>query len=263
MMSIRKTVLVVPVLAVAAGAALAQQAGEGHEPGPGGHAPASAAPIGGPLAISVYGNFRAMVQTQDFAPKAQLGSLVQRGATEAVGAVAGLRGEITVVAGRLVVTYGMPCPTCGEPGEESATLLAAARVTAWHRPVMLPSDLAGPALDAFIVAQARAAGVDVTRPFPVRMRGMLIGVRMHVLRASNPHFKGHGSGHAMADQEEISAGRLAGDVVGFFAPPSAQGVITHPGEPFHYHWVDTGRTRTAHLDAFGMAKGAELLLPKS
>jgi alpha-acetolactate decarboxylase len=128
--------------------------------------------------------------------------------------------------------------------------------------VTLRSDLAGPGLDSWIVEQAKAAGLDVTKPFPVRLKGTLAGVKMHVIRAFNPNFKGHGSGHAMADQEDITAAKIEGEVVGFYSPPDAQGVITHPGESFHYHWVNVGRTRTAHLDAFGMTKGAQLLLPR-
>ena len=116
--------------------------------------------------------------------------------------------------------------------------------------------------NAWVVEQAKAAGIDVTMPFPVRLKGTLTGVKMHVIRAVNPSFKGHGSLHAMADQEDIAAAKIDGEVVGFHAPPGLQGVITHPGKPFHYHWLDIGRTRTAHLDAFGMAKGAMLLLPK-
>jgi alpha-acetolactate decarboxylase len=85
---------------------------------------------------------------------------------------------------------------------------------------------------------------------------------MHVIRAANPDFKGHGSGHAMADQENIVAAKIDGEIVGFYAPADQQGVITHPGEPFHYHWVDGGRTQTAHLDAFGVARGSQLLLPR-
>jgi alpha-acetolactate decarboxylase len=110
--------------------------------------------------------------------------------------------------------------------------------------------------------QAKEAGFDLGKPFPIRMRGTLINVAMHVLRAPNPGFKGHGSDHPMADQENVSAAHLEGEVVGFFAPETAQGVIGHPGEAFHSHWVDNRRTRTAHLDAFGMTKGSQLVLPE-
>jgi alpha-acetolactate decarboxylase len=56
--------------------------------------------------------------------------------------------------------------------------------------------------------------------------------------------------------------RLAGYVVGFYAPPALQGVITHMGDFFHSHYVDEQRNTTAHLDAFGIAAGSTLLLPQ-
>jgi hypothetical protein len=235
-----------------------------HQPKGHGGTPAHApAPVGGPFGLAVHGAFQRMMHTQDISAKVQLKSIMHAGATEAVGATAGLRGEITAIDGKLLVTYGAPCPMCGHPGEEHATLLASAKVTAWHVPLALPSDLAGAALDAWLIEQARKVGLDVGKPFPVRLKGTLTGVKMHVLRAANPNFKGHGSGHAMADQEISEADKIDGEVVGFYAPASAQGIITHPGEPFHYHWVDMARTKTAHLDAFGMAKGSQVRLPKN
>jgi hypothetical protein len=248
-------------VAAVAGAAFAQHHQTPHQPA---HGVAQPMLKDGPrpFSLAVYGAFRRMMHTQDFSAKVQLKTVMQGGATEAVGAIAGLRGEITAIDGKLLLTYGTPCPTCGHAGEDHATLLASAKVSGWHQPVVMPSDLIGQALDAWIIAQAKAAGLDAGKPFPVRLKGTLTGVKMHVIRAFNSNFKGHGSGHAMADQEEIAADRIEGDVVAFYAPADLQGVITHPGEPFHYHWVDTARTRTAHLDAFGMAKGAQLLLPK-
>jgi alpha-acetolactate decarboxylase len=127
--------------------------------------------------------------------------------------------------------------------------------------VQLPSDLHGKALEAHIVARANETGLDTARPSPVRMKGTLFKVNMHIIAAFNPSFKGHGSGHAMAEQEDIAVESIEGEVVGFYAPPTIQGTFTHPGEPFHFHWVDSGRTRTAHLDAFGMRAGALLQLP--
>jgi len=56
--------------------------------------------------------------------------------------------------------------------------------------------------------------------------------------------------------------RLGGSVVGFYAPPPLQGVITHGGDYFHSHYVDAQRSTTAHLDSFGIAAGSTLMLPK-
>ena len=244
-------------LVLAAAPALAQTHG-GHAPAGGHAAPAE----GAPFAVRAFGAFRMMIHRQDYSAKTTLGAAMAGGASEAVGAVAGLKGEITALDGRLIVTYGgAGCPACPPPPQESAALLATGRVSAWRAPVTLPADLSGAALDAFIVAQARAAGLDVDKPFPARLAGRLIGVKMHVLEAPNPAFAGHGGGHAMAKQDDIAAASLDGLVVGFHAPAAMQGVITHPGEAFHWHWVDPARTRTAHLDAFGVAAGAQLLLP--
>lgn len=235
--------------------------GQHHQSGHGGAPPTTAA-VAGPFGLAAHGAFQRMMHMQDYSAKVQLKAIMHGGATEAVGAAAGLRGEITAIDGKLLVTYGRPCSTCVDPREEHATLLASAKVSGWHQAVTLATDLSGQALDKWIIEQAKAAGLDTGMPFPVRLAGTLTGVKMHVIRAANPSFKGHGSGHAMADQEDIVAATIDGEIVGFYAPTNLQGVITHPGEPFHYHWVDIARTRTAHLDVFGMAKGAQLLLPR-
>jgi len=232
--------------------------------GAGPHAPAapnaSAAPQGA-FAVRSFGAFRDMVQKQDHTPRVNLGDVKSAGATDAVGAVSGLRGEVTMLDGRLVISYGGGCRHCPPPHAETATLLGAGKAAAWSPPIALPADLSGKALDEFIVAQAKSAGIDMSKPFPVRLKGTLIDVEMHVIEAPNPGLSGHGSKVHMAKQDEYKHATLPGEVVGLYAPTSMQGVLSHPGEPFHFHWVDDARTRTAHLDAFGMRKGAALMPP--
>jgi hypothetical protein len=254
--------LQIVLVALAAATCFAVDAAQGqHRAAPGqDHAPAVAGPQG-PFAVRSFGAFRAMIAAQDYRPKVALGDVKEDGATEAVGAVADLRGEITMIDGRFVVSYGAGCGDCPPPHRERATLLASGRVAEWAEPVALPGDLSGKALEAFIVGQARAAGLDLHKPFPLRLKGTLTDAVMHVLAAPNPGFTGHGSAHPMARQDEIKAAAIAGEVVGFYAPPSLAGVITHPGDAFHLHWVDETRSRTAHIDSFGMAKGALLSLP--
>jgi acetolactate decarboxylase len=202
-----------------------------------------------------------MMQFKDYASKIALAHVKSMGSTHAVGALSDLRGEITMIDGRFVVSYGGGCNACSPPHSETATLLATARVAEWSRPIALESALSGVQLEAFIVAQARAAGLDMTKPFPVRLKGNLTDVSMHVIEAPNEAFTGHGSRVHMAKQDDFRHATLPGEVVGMYAPPSMQGILSHPGDPFHFHWVDMERTRTAHLDGFGMEKGSELILP--
>lgn len=226
---------------------------------------AEAQTAGGPMglfSVRAYGQFRLFMQKQDYTPKIGLGAARAVNPTDAVGALSELRGEISMIDGRYIVSYGGGCSTCRPPHEEQAGLLGTARVNTWHEAVLLPAKLEGKALDEFIIAQAKAKGIDTDKPFPLRLSGQLVNVKMHVIEAPNAGFTGHGSGIPMAKQDEFAHERIAGLVVGFYAPRSIFAVLTHPGEPFHFHWIDEGRKRTAHLDAFGMEKGASLLLPK-
>lgn len=228
------------------------------------HAPAarmSGDEAGGPFRVRSFGTYLNMIGRRDYAPRVALSEIEKLGATEAVGAVSGLRGEITIIGGRTVVSYG-GCDGCPPVHAETATFLGIGKVAEWAAPIPIPADLSGHALDDFILTQAKEASLDLSKSFPVRLRGTLIGVEMHVVEAPNPDFTGHGSGMPMAKQDEYRHASLVGDVVGLYAPRERQGELTHPGEFFHFHWVNAERTRTAHIDAFGMRKGAELILPK-
>lgn len=249
--------------AAAVATATAAQAQHQQPPAQGHASPSVTTAIGSrPFAAAVYGAFRSMMQ-KDNSPKVDLGQAMSKGTNIAVGAASGLRAEITVVDGRPIISYGNECRTCPPPHAETATLLVTGRVKTWAPPIELPNDLSGRALDRFIIEQANKAGLDMKQPFPIRLRGTLTNVAMHVIKSPNPKFGGHGSAELMALQEDINAEKIDGEVIGFYAPEHLLGIITHPGEPFHYHWIDNGRTRTAHLDAFGMTKGAQLILPKN
>ncbi len=259
-----RAALTLVVLGAASVATAATTFAQHHQPHGAGHNLPAAIKTAGPRPFSaeVYGAFRSMMQ-KDNAPKVTIGQAMGKGTNIAIGAASGLRAEITIVDGKPILSYGNACPTCPPPHAETATLLATGKVTTWAPPIELPADMSGHALDRYIIEQARQAGLDMKQPFPIRIRGTLTNVAMHVIKAANPKFGGHGSGEPMAFQEDIKAVKIEGEVVGFYAPEHLLGIITHPGEPLHYHWVDAGRTRTAHLDAFGMAKGAQLILPKN
>jgi hypothetical protein len=217
----------------------------------------------GAYQVRAYGAFRLFMQKQDYSPKVSLEDARTTGATDGVGAASGLRGEITLIDGRYVVSYGGGCKgECPSPHTEAAGLLGTGQVKNWHSPILVPERLVGKALEDFVTARAKAKGIDLERPFPVRLKGTLVDVQMHVIEAPNPAFTGHGSKMRMAKQDEFTHAQIAGEIVGIYAPSTMHGIVTHPGERFHFHWIDVTRTRTAHLDAFGMEKGAELLLPK-
>jgi acetolactate decarboxylase len=213
-----------------------------------------------PFGFRAYGVFRLMITERNYRPVIALKDAVDAKTTDAVGALSGLRGEISMINGKLIVSYGADCAgVCAQPESESATLLATASVQHW-RSIEIEHDLDAKAVRDFIRAQAETNGVD-DKPFPFRIEGTITNLVMHINAAPNPRFKGHCSFDEMAITGLAKGPRLVGSVVGFHAPPPLQGVITHMGDYFHMHYVDEQRTTTAHLDSFGVAAGARLLLP--
>jgi len=251
-MSNRTLILVTAALLLTlGGAALAQ-----HQP------PAAGAAVGSAFGFKAYGEFRSMITQRNYLPAVTLKDAVDGRTTDAVGAVSGLRGEISMIEGRLIVSYGADCgATCPPAASETATLLATASAQHW-RSIAIDKDLDAKAVESFIRAQAKASGLD-DKPFPFRINGAVTDFVMHVNAAPNPRFKGHGSFDEMAVTGLAKGPRLAGSVVGFYAPPPLQGVITHMGDYFHSHYVDAQRSTTAHLDSFGVAAGSTLLLPRA
>jgi len=203
-----------------------------------------------------------MITQRNYLAVVALKDAVDARATDAVGAVSGLRGEISMIEGRLIISYGAECgAACPSAASETATLLATATARNW-RPVPIDKDLDAKAVETFIREQAKAIGLDETKPFPFRINGAVTNFIMHVNAAPNPRFKGHGLFDEMAITGLAKGPHIVGSVVGFYAPPALQGVITHMGEFFHSHYVDEQRTMTAHLDTFGIAAGSTLMLPR-
>ena len=214
-----------------------------------------------PFGFKAYGVFSRMIIQRNYLPVVALKDAVDGRATDAVGAVSGLRGEISVIEGKLIVSYGVDCgASCPAATSETATLLATASAQHWLA-VAIDKDLDAKGVETFIRAQAKANGLIETKPFPFRINGAITDFVMHVNAAPNPRFKGHGSFDEMAVTGLAKGPLLAGFVVGFYAPPALQGVITHGGDYFHSHYVDAQRSTTAHLDSFGIAAGSTLMLP--
>lgn len=215
-------------------------------------------------AVKDYGNFRRMQHRQDYAPKVALKDAVAGPGWYAVGALADLRGEITVIDGQVLLSLGKTMDgRVGqrEAGDAHATLLAAAKVDGW-REIPIPRAMKQAELHAFILEQAATIGLAADRPWPFRIRGSIVDYRWHVIAGPHPHFGGHGSAAPMAQQFEATGARMAAEVVGFQSGVALEGIISHPGERFHEHVTDLERTLAGHLDAYGVAENAVLLLPR-
>jgi alpha-acetolactate decarboxylase len=222
----------------------------------------AAQPVG-PTGVQAFGSFKRLAHTGDASAKVALRELPATAGTYAVGALAGLRGEIIAWDGKLTVTRGHSTEgrTEAPAADDAATLLALARVAAWHE-VRVPADMRQREFEAFVLREASSRGLDAATPFPFLVRGEFTTVLWHVVTgaAGGGHGATHAQGHAR--NRVFEAGNATGVMVGFYSAEALEGVISHPGERFHLHYANRDFTRSGHVDGYAVRAGAVLSLPR-
>jgi acetolactate decarboxylase len=207
--------------------------------------------------VSWHGSLRAMMREGRTAAAVSLGELLPDPHLYAVGALEGLAGEITVIAGDVWISMPGDGPggVVTERGARSgrgAALLVEARVHAWderrtERELQL-EDLADLALGG------RTSGSAVVFMLDGRAR-----IEGHVVdgRKIEP-----GTDHAAHRQAGVRVEAKGEPVLAVgFASRSHQGVFTHHGESVHVHAVLPERGLTFHVDSMHLEPGARLRLP--
>jgi alpha-acetolactate decarboxylase len=223
---------------------------------------AAAGAMGAQQSVQAWGHFKRLMHTGDASAQVTLAQLPAGPGVYAVGAIAQMRGEVMIWDGRVVVSRGHHDDgrtEAARDGDEAA-LLALARVTRWQE-VPVPRDMDQAEFEEFVVAQAKARGLDPARPFAFAVRGAALNLTWHVVTGQGAG--AHGARHAMghAAQHTFTAARADGVLLGFYSAESLEGVISHPGERFHVHWASPDLARSGHVDAYGVAAGATVLLP--
>lgn len=226
-----------------------------------------------PFEFVHHGDFRRIHHDGNTSGQVALSSLSQTPGCWGLGALAGLRGEIVQVDGRLLVSLGSdPQGRLGPPAAEAqAALFAGARVAAW-RDVLVPRDLDRQAFEDFVKDQAKAHGLDLEQPLPFRVEGSFPRLEWHVVTGSPaapsaradpgaPHQGPSGHGRSHAEKLLFRQDGERGQLVAIYTGATFEGVVSHPGERFHLHFINAGITASGHVDHYGVAAGSTLKLP--
>jgi acetolactate decarboxylase len=180
----------------------------------------------------------------------------------AIGALAGLAGEITVLDGKAwIARVEAGALRVGEPAADAqATLLTLARVEAWQM-VAIGEACGGAELERRIAELALVNGIETKRPFPFRIEGRATSLEAHVVNGACAM---QDDDHERAPLRWSLAEPAAVTLVGFHAEGRA-GELTHHGTSVHLHAVVTakdGSVRSGHVDRVALASGASLGLPQ-
>lgn len=229
---------------------------------PSSEAAAGPAP-GAPAAVQVrsFGALRAIMHEGQTGPAVRIGDVVPGPRAFGIGALSGLRGEVTVVDDAIWTSYARDDGTLDvrpAGAEEEATLFVVANVARWQE-ATLDADVPDGQIDARIEALLRERGLDTEGAVPVQVRGGFRDLRWHVVdgKKLTP-----GAGHTDHVRASVSGALPAaeGVLVGFFSKHH-HGVFTHMGSNTHFHVVLPERPLMGHVDGVTLARGARILLP--
>lgn len=201
-----------------------------------------------PTDVATHGSVHA-VHHGDVAPTVSLTELGPAKDVVAVGALSELRGEVTIVDGKVWLAYSREDGTTRveshDASDEKAAMLVSARVPQWQS-VTMPRDVSD--LDAELPKLALEHGLDPEQPFPFVIEGTAKDLSFHVIQ---------GPQHRHIETK-LPVARAT--FVGFYSARHG-GVFTHMGQKTHVHVVLKEEQGTGHVDAATIRAGATLKLP--
>lgn len=232
-----------------------------------------------------YGNFNQMMHTGDTKGQVSLSKFSTTPGTWGVGALAGLKGEVIQVDGKLWVSLGQdPKGRVQAPAQhDSAVLWASGQVKEWDV-VNVPTDMSQPEFEGFVEQQATQRKIDLSQPFVYRVTGNFKHLIWHVVTGESPSSSSskHDSHHSSATAHSKSAHsghgghankqsgmklfrnpEISGQFVGVYSGNKLEGIVSHPGEKFHVHYIDNELKVSGHVDQYSVKAGSMLLLPKT
>lgn len=213
--------------------------------------------------VRVHGALRAMFHEGQTGSTVALDALLPNADLYAVGALADLSGEITVIGGKAYLSY----PEGAENARTEttfrtsagATLLVAARVPAWQS-VSIENSIRFEELDDAIANLAASAGMDLDQRFPFLLEGDFEDLQWHVIDGNRLAAGGTSHQDHLAASTQARLDQASATLVGFYSAGD-QGVFTHMGSKTHIHCVLEEPLTTGHVDHVTIPVGTTIKFP--
>lgn len=211
--------------------------------------------------VRYYGNFKKMIQENNFEGVVELERVLSGPHLYAVGIIKNAEGEITALDSEVWLNYGKDGinKTISQIKKgEKASLFIAANVEKWQT-IAIPADMSENELYAFILEQARRSGLNIKAPFPFLVEGKIKKLVWDVLDGTDTD---PGKKNNQLFLRKLVGYREEAPVVllGFY-PAELQNEFDYPGELWHIHVFFKDDNNTGHVNAFSILKGSKLEIP--
>jgi len=213
--------------------------------------------------VSVYGALRAMFHDGQIGEMVALDTILPNPNLYALGALADLSGEITVVAGKAYLSYALDDDSVrtdvNSQPSAGAALLVASDVPAWQS-FTIERSIRYEDLEGVLAELAVEAGMNVEERFPFLLRGEFEDLQWHVIEGTRLASGGSSHQNHLEAATRMERDRAIATLVGFFSQ-NDQGVFTHMGSTTHIHCVLHDPLSTGHVDHVTIPKGATVEFP--
>ena len=227
-------------------------------------------PIAEPVAqeppeVSIHGALRLIMHQGEWQRRVDLAPMANQAGLYGLGAIEGLDGEVTIWDGELWVSRpdgsGGFETTKNSSDDLGATLLVTSTVDGWSD-IPIEGSLSWTEIDAFVEAQASAAGLDTSHPFPFLLEVSPGRLDWHVIDGSRIPSDSHGHEAHVSTAVRGELSNRPVEILGFFSK-NHRGVFTHHISDTHLHVVDRAEEVTGHVDHLDIANVGLLRIPAS
>jgi acetolactate decarboxylase len=214
--------------------------------------------------VRVHGALRAMFHEGQTGAMVTLDTLLPNPDLYAVGALADLSGEVTVVGGKAYLSYPQEADATRTETplrtNAAATLLVSSEVPDW-RGVVTDRAIRFEELDQEIAKIAAAAGMNLDERFPFLMEGNVVDLQWHVIDGRRLTAGGASHQDHLAAAAKVRLDRGWATLVGFYSETD-QGIFTHMGSKTHIHCALDEPVSTGHVDHVTIPVGTTIKFPE-
>ncbi len=213
--------------------------------------------------VRVYGALRAMFHEGQTGAMVTLDAMLPNPDLYAVGALADLGGEITIVGGTTYLSYPEGADKTRTEttsrANAGAALLVTTEVPAWQS-MTTERSIRFEELEEAIAELATSAGMSLDERFPFLLEGDFEDLQWHVIDGSRLVSGGTSHRDHLEASTQARLDRTSATLIGFYSAGD-QGVFTHMGARTHIHCVIKEPLATGHVDHVTIPAGTMVKFP--
>jgi acetolactate decarboxylase len=212
-----------------------------------------------PFVVEWAGEMMRVHREGDASPKVALADVARGAGRFAIGPVAGLRGEITVLDGEAFIATAMgDVEHVAYDWDYQAPFLVYGDVKAW-REVSPPAHAVSiTEIEEWLPNAAREHGLDPEQPFPFKIETDSSKIKYHIIANDAPGYQTVRPHSEL--QKRFALDGEAAVLVGVHSAKHA-GIFTHHGSTTHIHVISRDKKHSGHVDAVSLGPETKYFLP--